>query len=650
MKYVHLAGSCLNQTPLDITHNTQNIIAAIRASKEKDISLLCLPELAISGYGCEDVFFNEQLLARCLKALEEIIEETENIVITVGLPLSFENSLYNSVAVICNKELLGFVAKQELPGDGIYYEPRWFKRWPEGLATTYMWKGQEVPMGDLIFDIGGVRVGLEICEDAWNGVRPAQQHYLHNVDLILNPSASNFAFGKTKVREMLVTESSRGYNCTYVYSNHLGNEAGRIIYDGEILIAQSGKLLARNRRFSYQNFDILSASVDVEYVHIQRKKSFNFESVLPTHLISCEFEFPYVHPSSVETQIAPYESKEEEFYLAETLALFDYMRKSRSRGFVLSLSGGADSSTCAVMCAHAIKRGLAELGEEGLAKKLTYLNIDPKDPVREILTCVYQATQNSGDDTLTSAKELAEGLGARFQNWDVEPIHQAYIKLAEESAGRPLSWETDDITLQNIQARLRSPGIWMIANMRRSLLITTSNRSEAAVGYATMDGDTSGGLAPMGGIDKQSIIQWLQWAEKELDLPSLQYVNSLKPTAELRPSTYDQTDEADLMPYDILDEIEACAIRDYKSPVEVFESLKGITEDHLLKAYIRKFFTLWSRNQWKRERYAPSFHLDDKNLDPKTWCRFPILNGGYEEALKEMDNYKPNVRDKSIIK
>ena len=643
MKYVHLAGSCLNQIPLDITHNTQNIVSAIRASKEKGISLLCLPELAISGYGCEDVFFNEQLLSRSLNALEEIIEETEGMVITVGLPLSFENSLYNSVAVICNKELLGFVAKQELPGDGIYYEPRWFKRWPEGLAATYKWKEQEIPLGDLVFDIGGVRIGLEICEDAWNGVRPAQQHYLHNVDLILNPSASNFAFGKTKVREMLVTESSRGYNCTYVYSNHLGNEAGRIIYDGEILIAQSGKLLARNKRFSYQEFEILSASVDVEYVQIQRKKSFNFESVIPANLINCEFEFPYVHPSSVETQIAPYESKDEEFYLAETLALFDYMRKSRSRGFVLSLSGGADSSTCAVMCAHAIKRALAELGKEGLAKKLPYLDLDPNDPVKEILTCIYQATQNSGEETLTSAKELAEGLGARFQNWNVEPIHQAYIKLAEASAGRPLSWETDDLTLQNIQARLRSPGIWMIANMRKSLLITTSNRSEAAVGYATMDGDTSGGLAPLGGIDKQSLIQWLRWAEKALDLPSLQYVNSLRPTAELRPATYDQTDEADLMPYDILDEIEACAIRDYKSPVEVFESLKGITEDYLLKAYIRKFFTLWSRNQWKRERYAPSFHLDDKNLDPKTWCRFPILNGGYEEALKEMDNYKPNI-------
>ncbi|MEM8888905.1 MAG: NAD(+) synthase, partial [Bacteroidota bacterium] len=247
------------------------------------------------------------------------------------------------------------------------------------------------------------------------------------------------------------------------------------------------------------------------------------------------------------------------------------------------------------------------------------------------------ATENSGEDTLESARELALGLGANFHNWNVEPLHKAYKGLAAEAIGRDLTWEKDDIALQNIQARLRSPGIWMLANIRNALLITTSNRSEAAVGYATMDGDTSGGLAPLGGMDKDSLLEWLVWAEKELDIPALRYVNALKPTAELRPAEQTQTDEADLMPYGVLDDIEKAAIRDYKSPVEVFKTLRGSYPDPVLKGYIRKFFLLWSRNQWKRERYAPSFHLDDENLDPKTWCRFPILNGGFYEALREMD-------------
>lgn len=639
MKYLHIAGACVNQTPLDFRSNTRHLKQAIESAREQGIQILCLPELSISGYGCEDAFFNTDVLQRSLKSLRVLIEASKDLTVTVGLPLEFEHCLYNAVAVIHDQELLGFVAKQELPGDGIYYEPRWFKPWPDELVTTYRWNNREYPLGDLIFEIDGVRIGLEICEDAWNGIRPAQRHYVNNVDLILNPSASNFAFGKTQVREILVREASRAYNCTYLYTNLIGNEAGRIIYDGEILIAQGGTLLARNERFSFEDFQILSAVVDIERVHTLRKKSFNFRPEIPAHLIRSAGTYQIADPHLSVGGLAQIESKEEEFYLAETLALFDYMRKSYSRGFVISLSGGADSSACATLCALALARAEQALGRDRFLERLSYAKLDTKQPITaQLLTCVYQATKNSGEETLESARELAEGLGAVFHHWDVSPLHANYIGLAEQAMNRPLTWEQDDITLQNIQARLRSPGIWMLANIHKALLITTSNRSEAAVGYATMDGDTSGGLAPLGGIDKDSLLEWLQWAEIKLKIPALRFVNALKPTAELRPESYDQTDETDLMPYAVLDDIEKCAIRDYQSPVEVFQSLRGSYPDDILKGYIKKFFQLWSRNQWKRERYAPSFHLDDENLDPKTWCRFPILSGGFREALEELDH------------
>jgi NAD+ synthase (glutamine-hydrolysing) len=638
MKYVNIAGACLNQTALDIPHNVRNIVQAIEAARAEKVSILCLPEMAITSYGCEDMYFSEAVTQRSLEALEEIASHTQGIAVSVGLPLVFENRLYNTCALLYDKQIWGFVAKQELAGDGIYYEPRWFKTWPEKLVVDYKWQGKSYPLGDVLFELDGIRIGFEICEDAWNGVRPAQRHYRHNVDLILNPSASNFAFGKTQVREMLVTEASRSYNCTYVYSNLLGNDSGRIIYDGEILIAQDGKLLARNQRFSFADFRILPAVVDLEAVHIRRKKSFNFEPELPPYLVEIPASLPKPERSPKPQLVAPEEAWEEEFWLAETLGLFDYMRKSRSRGFVLSLSGGADSSCCAALIAKTFERAEQQLGREKLLEKLAYAQLDPEQAiVTQLFTCVYQATENSGDATLESARELAQGLGARFHAWDVESLHQGYKALAAEALGRPLSWEQDDLALQNIQARLRAPGVWMLANIQRALLITTSNRSEAAVGYATMDGDTAGGLAPLGGIDKESVINWLHWAEEALDIPSLRYVNSLAPMAELRPADYDQTDEGDLMPYPILELIEEQAIGEYKSPVEVFHSLRGKVEDAVLKRYIRKFFQLWSRNQWKRERYAPSFHLDDKNLDPKTWCRFPILNGGYWEGLQELE-------------
>ncbi|MCI4670583.1 MAG: NAD(+) synthase [Bacteroidia bacterium] len=644
MKYIKLAGASLNQTPLSFRQNTRNILNAIEMARKERVQILCLPELAISAYGCEDAFFNKYVLDRSLEALEEIVEASEDMTLCVGLPMEYESCLYNVVAVIHDQEICGFVPKQNLPGDGIYYEPRWFKAWPEDIIVNYQWDENYYPFGDLIFEIDGIRIGLEICEDAWNGVRPAQRHYLNGVDIILNPSASNFAFGKTQTRQMLVSEASRGYNCTYVYSNLLGNEAGRIIYDGEILIAQSGNLLARNKRFSFDDYQILSAVVDVEKVRIHRRKSYNYRPEIPDNLVPILGEITGLAAQALQP-ILEDESKDEEFYLAETLALFDYMRKSYSRGFVLSLSGGADSSTCAVLCSQALIRARKELGEDKFREKLSYISFDEdRDLIPQLLTTVYQGTANSGTETLESARELSKGIGASFHHWDVEHVHQDYIQLAESAIGRKLSWEKDDITLQNIQARLRAPGIWMLANHHKALLITTSNRSEAAVGYATMDGDTSGGLAPLGGIDKDSLLEWLRWAEVKLEIKELSYVNSLKPTAELRPEDYDQTDEADLMPYDILDDIEKCAIRDYQSPLEVFLSLRGGKyKDLQLKGYIRKFFTLWSRNQWKRERYAPSFHLDDENLDPKTWCRFPILNGGFWEALEEMDDWREEV-------
>jgi NAD+ synthase (glutamine-hydrolysing) len=175
-------------------------------------------------------------------------------------------------------------------------------------------------------------------------------------------------------------------------------------------------------------------------------------------------------------------------------------------------------------------------------------------------------------------------------------------------------------------------------------LLATSNRSEAAVGYATMDGDTCGGLSPIAGIDKAFLRRWSKWMEYTgpvglHPIPALAKVNQQAPTAELRPQAAGQTDEDDLMPYDLLDAVERAAIRDKRMPLEILDLMAvqfPIYTRAQLALWIERFFRLWCRNQWKRERYAPSFHLDDENLDPKTWCRFPILSGGFERELAEL--------------
>jgi NAD+ synthase (glutamine-hydrolysing) len=284
-----------------------------------------------------------------------------------------------------------------------------------------------------------------------------------------------------------------------------------------------------------------------------------------------------------------------------------------------------------------IRRGSKQLGWGEFNKALGLNAKDEKEATRQLLTCAYQGTRSSSEKTLAAAKTLAESIGANFHHWLIDDEVESYKSKIETVLSRKLTWEIDDIALQNIQARSRSPIIWMLANIKHAILLTTSNRSEGDVGYTTMDGDTSGSLAPIAGVDKPFITQWLKWVETKLDYKGLKSVNELEPTAELRPLHSVQTDEKDLMPYPLLVSIEKLAIRDRKSPKEVYALLSADFNSDLLKASITKFFTLWAMNQWKRERLAPSFHLDDMNVDPRSWCRFPILSGGFKYELAELE-------------
>ncbi|HAR19621.1 MAG TPA: NAD(+) synthase, partial [Cytophagales bacterium] len=287
--------------------------------------------------------------------------------------------------------------------------------------------------------------------------------------------------------------------------------------------------------------------------------------------------------------------------------------------------------------------GLEEIDAENLLYKLG-LKINKTDHAlsnneyitSQLLHCAYQATENSSQNTFLSAMELAKEIGATFYNWQIDDVLKLYTKKMEEATNYSLTWEKDDLVLQNIQARVRAPFIWMLANMKNGLLLSTSNRSEGDVGYCTMDGDTAGGLAPIAGVDKTFIQHWLKWAEKKFKFNSLKHVNNLIPTAELRPLETKQTDESDLMPYALLLQIEKLAIHEKLSTKQVFETIKKRNEydEEILKTSVQKFYRLWQRNQWKRDRLAPSFHLDDFNVDPKTWCRYPILSGDFEEELK----------------
>jgi NAD+ synthase (glutamine-hydrolysing) len=660
MHLIRIGGCALNQTPLDWDGNRDRIVAAIDAARTDGLSVLCLPELCVSGYGCEDAFLAPAVPRTAWQVLEEIEPQTTGLAVAVGLPVRFENGIYDAAALLVDGRLAGIVCKQHLAGDGLHYEPRWFRGWPAGRRALLSAGGRDVPIGDLRFDCGGVRIGFEICEDAWVAQRPGARLAARGVDVILNPSASHFAFGKDEIRRRFVLEGSRSFATAYVYANLVGNEAGRAIYDGGVIVAAAGSLAASGRRFSFADRACTAALVDLDAVRAAQSRLAAAQEPAGDDRVTVAFTPATVPPAAAagagtgdrrDAWEREGHVKEEEFARAVALGLCDYVRKSRSRGFVVSASGGADSSAVACLVALAVRLTVREHGVAGTAERLGLPRVAAGDDeaaeravLRQTLTCVYQRTANSGPVTRAAARDLAAALGGSYHEFDVEAIVRGYEGLVSRAVGRPLSWDRDDVALQNIQARVRSPGVWMLANLTGSLLVSTSNRSEAAVGYATMDGDTSGGIAPIAGIDKAYLRRWLVWLERQGPegcgpIPALAAVNAQQPTAELRPPAAGQTDEADLMPYDVLDCVERFAIRDRQTPLEAWQRLHGEFPGHdpaQLARWTERFFTLWARNQWKRERYAPSFHLDDESLDPKTWCRFPILSGGFARELSAL--------------
>jgi NAD+ synthase (glutamine-hydrolysing) len=639
MTSIHIATASLNQTPLDWMGNFERCGVAIREARERGVEILCLPELCISGYGCEDMFFAPWVISRAAEILFDLAREAKDIFVLVGLPVSFNGRTYNAVALIGDGKIHGIVPKQHLANDGIHYEARWFTPWTGETEQIEMGNTQ-VPFGKLLFSYQEVRFGVEICEDAWVQNRPANTYIKEGATVILNSSASHFSLLKLQKRiDKALDLASISPDIYYVYSNLLGNEAGRAIYDGSGFISKGSSVIAYAPRFSFEEVELVS-------VVLENISTSDLSKVVShaTHLVTLSLpdRSSLITNTPTNDRQASFETsdslKEEEFTRAVSLGMFDYMRKSKSKGFVISLSGRADSSACACLAMLSLDLPLRQIDHDTFQKRIgeNRVNIDF---IREYVHCAYLKTENNSDETEHAAAAVAAGINAEFQVYEIDDLIESYSSKVQQGTGLSLSWKAHGIPMQNIQARSRGPLVWFLANLHGALLLSTSNRSEAAVGYTTMDGDTCGGLSPIGGIDKAFLLSWLRWLADSRNhsfgnFDFLEVVNNLSPSAELKPLAEQQTDEKDLMPYVVLDVIERGFIGEKRSPEELSQLVfsKGLS-DSLQQAdkWVQRFLELWQRNQWKRERYAPAFHLDDQSLDPKTWCRFPILSGAIQE-------------------
>ena len=612
---INLASSNLNQTPLSWDKNLRNIKNSIKLSIKKNVDILCLPELSITGYGCQDLFFNKWFIEKSDNLLVEISKICKSITVIVGLPIFYKNKLYNACCIIKNTEILGFFLKSNIPNDGVHYEKRWFSSWEFGKIEKIKFNNIEYPIGSIQLEYNNdITLGFEICRDSWDNERPANYIKTKKHLIIFNPIASHYAFKKFEFRKDLVIKSSKKFNCTYLSVNLLGNESGKIIFEGDSILAHKGELLDISKRFSFEDFSINFNTINLE----GNNKNYN------------------------ETSTNIYE----EFIDIFSLSILDYLSKSKLKGYGLSLSGGLDSSCIAILIYEMVKRFIAKKGSDQLIKRLNLKEVkltknenkNHKLIINKILYTAYQKSENSSKETQKSAKLLSKFIGSKHYEWEINEEVDSVIKKISSSTKKKYSWDNNNIALQNIQARVRSPFIWFIANTNNLLLLSTSNRSESSVGYSTMDGDSSGSISPIAGIDKIFIKKLLNYLIKKYNYYPLKNVLNLKPSAELKPLHENQIDENDLMPYEILNQIEKLAIKERISPAEIFLYLQKEMkiEKKLSKTYVKKFYKKFSMNQWKRERTAPSFHFDEFSVDSSLWLRFPILSNNFEEELKNL--------------
>jgi NAD+ synthase (glutamine-hydrolysing) len=670
----HVAVASLNQTVGDWTGNARRIRAAATEARRRGAGLLVLPEMCIPGYSLGDRLMMRGTIDRSWSTLRELLPASEGRVLAVGLPIRYRDAVYDCVAVCADGRLAALVPKENLATGDVQYENRWFSGWPRAVVEELRTDLGTVPFGPVLLEAQGLgRFGFEICEDGWKGLRPGSVYALAGAHIVANPSASWFTIGKHRVRRRMVRQISREDHLVYLYTSLLGCDATRLVFDGSVFVAEDGEILAEGRRFVFADeMELVDTVVDLAGLQRVRTEEGSWRQQVeglqrgdhgpPPPVVEIPGDYATMRspPASAPYWLPPASNGPDpslawlardgliprapterdvphlELELALALALREYATKSRVPGFTIASSGGRDSAMCAFLVSRALRYDRPELDGPAL-----------RAHVASKLVTAYLATENSGSHTRAAARGLSEEIGATHLELDVQPAFAAHRKLAEEALGAPLVWDDPrhDVVLQNLQARVRAAAIWAIANLRGFLLLTTSNKSEAAVGYATMDGDTAGGLAPIADVPKSLVSVWLAWAAEFHALSSLTAITQHPPTAELRPSDRGQTDEADLMPFEVLDQLLFHFVQEGLEPLELFKTLWPAMREHYdsdpkaFAAHIRKFVRLFCAAQWKRDRFAISFRVAAFDLDPKTGFRFPAVQEPFTVELEELDRF-----------
>ena len=585
MRTFRIAMIQMNPTVGDLDGNVRRVIGWLREAKKAKPDLVALPELAITGYPPEDLLLKPQFVADNRRALNEVMRACGEFVAIIGyvgqggladqknasssvVPAG-RHELYNAAAVVAGRKLAANYAKWYLPNYGVFDESRYFH------------PGRRLPL----VTVNGTVVGVNICEDIWLPEGPTRRQAAAGAEVIININASPFHVGKSRSREQMLATRARDNGVIVTYTNTVGGQ-DELVFDGNsVIVDHTGEIIARARGFEE---DLLVADVNVDAVArarvAQGRKpgmSGNSESAVDRITIKGRSAAKRSRMVAVMESLG---DPLDEVYRALTLGVHDYVGKNGFKKVVIGLSGGIDSALTAVIAVDALGAG-------------NVLGVFMPSP--------YTSTESRDDTT-----ELARRLGIQLKTLPITPTFESYLKTLKGS----FEGTRVDTTEENLQARIRGNLLMALSNKFGHLVLTTGNKSEMSVGYATLYGDMAGGFAVIKDVPKTMVYELAQLRNRRGPSVIPKRILDRPPTAELRPN---QKDEDSLPPYAVLDPILKAYVEDDRSVDEMAEM--GFDRKTVLRVV-----ALVDRSEYKRRQAPVGIKITHRGLGKDR--RMPITN------------------------
>jgi NAD+ synthase (glutamine-hydrolysing) len=579
---VRLALCQMNATVGDIDGNAERIRAGRAAALEAGAAMVLFPELALTGYPPEDLLLREHFLASAAATLQELAAETHGVVAVVGFPERAED-VYNSAAVLADGAIHAIYRKVYLPNYGVFDEERYFQAGPAGA----------------VIDIGEERVGLTVCEDIWEPGPPASDEALAGATLIVNISASPYHAGKGMERERMFAQRARD-NLAYIAFCALVGGQDELLFDGHSCVLDpTGETIARAAQFREE---LLICDIDLEAAAAARLREAGHRGAVRSPISPGRQASVAVLPGLPATAgrqqaerigghlAEPIVPLEAEIYAALTLGLHDYVEKNGFEHVVLGLSGGIDSALVACVAVDA-------LGAERVSVA--------------IMPSRFSSSGTQGD-----ARALAAALGVHAHELPIESVVESY----EGTLGPQFEGLAQDLTEENLQARVRGNLLMALSNKFGWLVLTTGNKSEMSVGYTTLYGDLAGGFAVIKDVPKTLVYRICAWRNSPGALPghvSKPIPDSIierAPSAELRD---DQRDDDSLPPYELLDQI----LHGY---VELHLGREQLIAQGLPAEEVERAIRLVDLAEYKRRQAPPGIKVTERAFGRDR--RMPITN------------------------